>query len=129
MPFTVDERYHAAVIAIEGKFLGSVEGAAFKEALADLKEAGMTNVVVDLSKTDFMDSSGVGVLIGGHTTLRRAGGEIRLAGMEKRIRNLFMMTKLLGPVFDDYDTVDEAIESFREDPPAEASEAEGAEEA
>lgn len=118
MPFSVNEEYHAVVVEIKGKFLGSVEGPAFKEALNELKEAGKTYVVVDLSKTDFMDSSGIGTLISGLTTMRKAGGDIRLAGMEKRIKSVFLITRLLGPVFDDYETVEEALASFETDPPA-----------
>jgi hypothetical protein len=48
--------------------------------------------------------------------VRRADGDMRLAGMTKRIRNLFLITKLLGSVFDDYEDVKAAAESFRTDP-------------
>jgi anti-sigma B factor antagonist len=117
MPFTVNEEYQAVVFEIKGRFLGSVDGAAFKSTLAELLEKGKTQFVVDLSKTDFMDSSGIGVLIGGLTSTRRAGGDMRLAGMTKRIKNLFLITKLLGSVFDDYDSVADAIQSYVDSPP------------
>lgn len=117
MPFAVKEQNDAVIIEITGKFLGSVEGPAFKEALDDLKEAGQTHVIVDLSKTDMLDSSGIGSLISGLTTMRRAGGDIRLAGLEKRVKSVFLITRLLGPVFDDYETVEDARESYRTNPP------------
>ena len=44
---------------------------------------GDNRIVVDLSQTDFIDSSGIGVLIGCLTSLRKDGGDIRLAGMQK----------------------------------------------
>lgn len=116
MPFTVNEEYSAVVFEIKGRFLGSVDGPKFKEGLANVIEGGKTHVVVDLSKADFMDSSGIGILIGGLTSVRRAGGDMRLAGMTKRIRNLFLITKLLGSVFDDYEDVGAAAESFRSNP-------------
>ncbi len=118
MPFTVNEEYRAAVFEIKGRFLGSIDGADFKSQLADLLESGKNQLVVDLSKTDFMDSSGIGVLIGGLTSTRRSGGDMRLAGMNKRIKNLFLITKLLGSVFDDYETVRNAVESFVQNPPS-----------
>jgi anti-sigma B factor antagonist len=121
MPFTVEERYFAAVVAIEGRFLGSIEGGRFRESIEELRQAGKTYVVVDLSKADFMDSTGLGVLISGLTTLRRSGGDLRLAGVAKRIKPIFLMTKLLSDVFEDHETVDDAIASFRERPPAPVS--------
>lgn len=117
MPFTVNERYNAAVIEIKGKFLGSVEGPAFKQKIDELKAADKKYVVVDLSKADFMDSTGIGVLIAGLTSMRKVGGDIRLAAIEKRIKAVILMTRLLGQVFTDYPTVEEAVESFETNPP------------
>ena len=117
MSISVQDQYQASVIQIKGKFLGSVDGPELKQKLDDLKQAGKTNVVIDLGQTDFMDSSGIGALISGLTTMRKAGGDVRLANMEKRIQGLFVMTRLLGPVFDDYDSVDAAVESYSTNPP------------
>ena len=117
MSIHVQDQHQTTVIEIRGKFLGSVDGAEFKEKLDESKQAGKTNVVVDLGRTDFMDSSGIGALISGLTSMRKAGGDVRLANMEKRIRNLFLITRLLGPVFDDFESVKEAAESFRTNPP------------
>ena len=117
MPFKVQEEYQAVVFEIKGRFLGSIDGTEFKSSLTSLLEEGKNHFVVDLSKADFMDSSGIGVLIGGLTSTRRAGGDMRLAGMTKRIKNLFLITKLLGSVFVDYDSVADAIESYTNDPP------------
>lgn len=112
MPFSTSEKYEAIVVSISGKFLGSIEGPDFKEKLEDFKDAGKTNVIIDLSKADFMDSSGIGTLIGALTTMKKAGGDVKLAGMKDRIKNLFLLTRLLGPVFDNYDSVEEAAKSF-----------------
>jgi anti-anti-sigma regulatory factor len=51
-------------------------------------------------------------LISGLTTMRRDGGEIRLAGLEARIKNLFVMTHLLGPVFEAHETASDALRSY-----------------
>lgn len=112
MPFKTKESYEAIVFELSGKFLGSIEGAAFKEKLEELKDAGKTKIVIDLSKADFMDSSGIGTLIGALTTMRKVGGDVKLACMKERIKNLFLLTRLLGPVFEDYDTVEDAAASM-----------------
>ena len=85
-----------------------MEGPAFKDTLEELKDSGKTKVVIDLSKADFMDSSGIGALIGALTTMKKVDGDVKLAGMKERIKNLFLLTRLLGPVFEDFDTVEEA---------------------
>ncbi|WP_457652123.1 STAS domain-containing protein [Rhodocaloribacter sp.] len=120
MPFKVKEEYYAVVIEITGKFLGAIESEAFKQTIEQLKEAGKVHVVIDLSKADLLDSTAIGLLISSLTTMRRAGGDVRLAGMQKRVRNLFLMTRLLGPVFTNYETVEEAVNSFAEQPEAPA---------
>ena len=112
MPFSTSEKYHAVVIQISGKFLGSLEGVAFKEKLEELRDSGNRKVVIDLSKADFMDSSGIGAPIGALTTMKKVEGDVMLAGMKDRIKNLFLLTRLLGPVFEDYDSVEEAAASM-----------------
>ncbi len=114
MKFKTSDHYHATVISLKGKFLGSVDGDTFREAISALKEEGKTRLVIDLSDTDMIDSTGIGTLIGALTSMRNAGGDVRIACLKKRIKNLFLMTRLLGPVFDDYDTVEEAVDSFKE---------------
>ncbi|MEL7362694.1 MAG: STAS domain-containing protein [Bacteroidota bacterium] len=112
MPLSVSEQYHAAVIAIKGKFFGSRDGDEYKKTINDLKGEGKTNIVIDFAKTDLMDSSGIGVLIKSAADIRDAGGDIVLANLEERVKNLFVMTRLLGPVFKDYDSVQDAASSF-----------------
>lgn len=114
MPFKTRESYNAIVFELTGKFLGSIEGTAFKEKLEELKETGKTRIVIDLSKADFMDSSGIGTLIGALTTMRKVGGDVKLACMKDRIKNLFLLTRLLGTVFEDYDSVEDAAASMNQ---------------
>ena len=96
-----------------GQIPGQSRREAFKETIEELKESGKKQVVIDLSKADFMDSSGIGTLIGAFTSMKKVDGDVKLAGMKERIKNLFLLTRLLGPVFEEYDTVDEAIASMQ----------------
>ena len=114
MPISTSERYHAAVVEIKGKFFGSRDGAEYQQTIQSLLDSGKTQVVLDLSGTQLMDSSGIGALIESATKVRAKGGDVRLAGVEKKMKNLFLMTRLLGEVFQDYETVDEAAQSFGE---------------
>jgi anti-sigma B factor antagonist len=112
MPFNAKEHDDAVVFYLTGKFLGSIDGPSFRDTLRGYKEKGVKKVVVDLSKTDLIDSSGIGELIAGLTSMRNAGGDMRLSALKKRIRNVFLMTRLLGSVFDDYETEEAALASF-----------------
>lgn len=115
MNYSVDERYNAVVITLKGNVMGGPDGAKLHDTLHEYKEQGKKNVVVDLSKVKFMNSSGLGMLISGMTTMRNAGGDLRLANVADKIQSLLVITKLIT-VFKHYDSVDEAIESFQEEP-------------
>lgn len=116
MPYIIDPRHTACVLTIKGRFLGSIERPAWQQTIDELKATGQTRLVIDLTKTDFMDSTGVGLIMRAAETLRAAGGDVRLAGMQTRVKNLFVMTRLLGRMFDDYPTAEAALDSFAERP-------------
>jgi anti-sigma B factor antagonist len=78
-----------------------------------LIENDKTNVVVDLGKVKFMNSSGLGMLIGALTTMKKAGGDLRIANATDKIESLLIITKLIT-VFKHYKTLDEAIVSYQE---------------
>ncbi len=117
MNYSVEERYNSVVITLKGNIMGGPDGAKLHDTLHDLKEQGKKNIVVGLSKVKFMNSSGLGMLISGMTTMRNAGGDLRLANPADRIRSLLIITKLIT-VFKHYESIDKAVESFEEDPPA-----------
>ena len=113
MNYSVDELYNAVVIKLKGNIMGGPDGAKLHDTLHELKESGKKNVVVDLSKVKFMNSSGLGMLISGMTTMRNSGGDLRLANVADRIQSLLVITKLIT-VFKHYDSVDEAVTSYEE---------------
>ena len=116
MDITTHQHERATVLQFRGKFLGSLQRASYETLIGELKAQGRTRLVIDLGETDFMDSTAIGLLIASRRVMQRAGGDIRLANMEKRIRGLFVMTRLLGPVFTNYASVEAALGSYREHP-------------
>jgi len=113
MNYNVDERYNSVVITLKGNVMGGPDGSKLHDTLHDLKEKNKANVVVDLSKVKFMNSSGLGMLISGMTTMRNAGGDLRLANVADRIQSLLVITKLIT-VFKHFDSVDKAVASYDE---------------
>ncbi len=94
--------------------MGGPATAKLHESLSELKDQGKLNVIVDLAKVKFMNSSGLGMLISALTTMRNAGGDLRLANPASKIRSLLVVTRLVT-VFEHYDSVQEAVDSFKED--------------
>ncbi len=115
MNYNLDERYNAVVITLKGNVMGGPDGSKLHTTLHELKEKGQVNVVVDLSKAKFMNSSGLGMLISALTTVRNSGGDLRLANVADRIQSLLVITKLIT-VFKHFKSVDEAVASFEPDP-------------
>jgi len=77
-----------------------------KDLLTESKQ-----VVLNLANVNYIDSSGVGTLVGLHMTVASAGGQLKLAGLTGRVRDVLAITKL-GTVFETYATAEEAAESF-----------------
>lgn len=79
-----------------------------REALGRIAEGGCGIVVVDLSGTAYVDSSGVATFVEALRTIRDRGGEMRLAGISDRVRGVFEIARL-DTVFAMYGTVEEAL--------------------
>lgn len=114
MSFNVSEKYNCVIIEFKGNVMGGPDAVSLNEELHDLIEKEKTNVVVDLGKVKFMNSSGLGMLIGALTTMKKAGGDLRIANATDKIESLLIITKLIT-VFKHYKTLDEAIASYQED--------------
>jgi anti-sigma B factor antagonist len=82
----------------------------FKERLVELIESGKKQIVVDLSQATFIDSTTLGVLVGGVKRLRPAGGSLALVCTDQNITKIFEITGL-DRVFPIHDTRDEALSS------------------
>jgi len=107
------EKEQAGVVILmpKGKIMGGPDAGAVKERLHQLIDESKKKVVVDLSGVSWMNSSGLGILIGGLTTMRNAGGDLKLAGTTDKVQNLLMVTKLIT-IFESFDTVEEAVASY-----------------
>ena len=99
------------VIELDGNVMGGPDASALNDFLHKLIAEEKKHIVVDLKAVSFINSSGLGMLIGGLTTMRHSGGELKLARASKKIESLLEMTKLLK-VFDLHKNVTDAVASF-----------------
>ena len=100
-----------AIIEVKGSLVGDGDTDELREAVADFIEQGNKCLIINLQKANYLNSSGIGAIIAAHTSYAKNGGEVRLSGISKNVHNLFVVTKLID-VFDVYDDLDEAVESF-----------------
>jgi len=102
---------NVAVLTLKGDILGEPETTQIREKIHSLVADQVKSVVIDLGGVAFLNSSGLGTLIASLTTMRNAGGELRLARVGEKVKNLFVITQLVK-VFDTYETVERALMSF-----------------
>jgi anti-sigma B factor antagonist len=102
----VEERGDVAVLAVSGE-VDVATVPRLREQLHALVASGTPRIVVDLDAVDFLDSTGLGVLVGALKRVRNNGGELALVCTSPRIRKVFEVTGLTK-VFSLYDTVDAA---------------------
>ncbi len=112
MKFKSRESKGVTVIELTGNVMGGPDATSLNDQLHQLIDENKKKIVVDLDEVKFINSSGLGMLIGGLTTLRNSGGEMKLARASKKIEELLKMTKL-STVFDVHKTVNDAVAAFK----------------
>lgn len=101
------------VLHLTGELMGGDESAAFQKRVYKAIQDEEVNVVADMEGVKWMNSSGLGMLMGALTTLRSSGGDLRLARVPERVRRPIVVTKLDG-VLSLHPTVQAAVDSFAE---------------
>lgn len=101
-----------AVLDLSGKLLGGPPFSDnFKDTLYALLEKNITKVVLNLAEVSRMNSTGLGVLISGLTSLKNRDGNMKLAAVNELMEGILVMTKL-NTIFEIYDTAEGAAQSF-----------------
>ena len=99
------------VIKLSGELMGGSEAVNFYSLLYQSIEQDVVKIVVDMQQVNWMNSSGLGMLVSGLTTARSSGGDLKLANLSPRVRRPLEITRLEN-VFEIYESVDDAIRSF-----------------
>jgi anti-sigma B factor antagonist len=88
------------------------EGAStFRDTLRDLAGAGKKKLLLNLAEVSYIDSSGIGEMVSGFTTVTNLGGQVKLLNLTKRVKDLLQITKLYT-VFEVFEDEAAAVRSF-----------------
>jgi len=101
-----------AIIDVKGPLIGDENTDELKREVLDFLEQGNKQLILNLQKVNYMNSSGLGAIVSAKTSYNKNGGEVKLVGLTKNILNLFAVTKLVE-VFDVHDDIEKAIKSFK----------------
>ena len=111
MRFTLKkDKSGVVIVGVEGQLIVGNRQELKQKVLESLEE-GSRKFVIDFSKTGYIDSSGLGVLVSLSKKIREQGGELRLANLNDDLKTLFELTKL-DTLFQISDTRDRALASF-----------------
>ncbi len=113
MQMTVNTRQVGAVtiVDISGRIVLGEESAALRELVCDLLSKGHKNILFNLGDVNYIDSSGLGNLVGAFTSVRKQGGELKLLKLTNKVHDLMQITRLYT-VFEIMDDEAVAIKSF-----------------
>ena len=105
------EREGIIILNLNGRLIVGEPVTDLRAKITRLSAAGANNVVLNLAKVDYIDSTGLGGMVIGFTTLKKAGGALKLTGMNRRNLELLVLTKLSG-IFETFEDEQTAVNSF-----------------
>jgi len=108
MEYTLIQKKNICVLSLEGSLLSNMQNNDIIEAISNKIEENCNLFVINFSKLEHMNSSGLNLLITILTKARKAGGEVVLTQIPKSLKNLLVITKLKS-VFNVTDKLEDAL--------------------
>jgi anti-sigma B factor antagonist len=99
------------VIDVSGRITLGEGSSALRDAMRELMTQGHKKILLNLGEVSYIDSSGIGELVSGFTTVANQGGTLKLLSLTKRVKDLLQITKLYT-VFDVHEDEAHAVRSF-----------------
>lgn len=111
MKYNIEKTENISILKIEGKInAGNAE--VLKDIVKNLLEKKEKSIIFDFSEVDFIDSSGLGSLVGCLRNVKREGGDIKIFGLIEKVRLIFELIRL-NQLFDIFQSREEALNSFK----------------
>jgi anti-sigma B factor antagonist len=109
---TAREVQNVAIVDLSGRITLGEGSSLLRQTIRDLLGDGQNRIVLNLADVTYIDSSGIGELVSGFTTVKNQGGELKLLSLTKKIHDLLQITRLYT-VFDIHAEEHAAVNSFR----------------
>jgi anti-sigma B factor antagonist len=100
------------ILDLSGKITLGEGDTLLRDKLHSLLHRSKKSVLLNLGDISYVDSAGLGALVGAYTTVTREGGSLKLVNVTKKLQDLLSITKLLT-VFESFDSEDEALRSYK----------------
>jgi anti-sigma B factor antagonist len=100
------------IVDFSGKITLGEGSATLRKTIRELTEGGEKKILLSLSDVDYIDSSGIGEMVSAYTTVRNAGGELKLLHLTKRVHDILQITRLFT-VFDVQSDEAVAVRAFK----------------
>jgi anti-sigma B factor antagonist len=102
---------NVAIVDLSGKITLGENTGILRDELRSLLAQGKKNIILNMKDVGYVDSAGLGELVGAYTTATNQGGAVKLLHLEGKLRDLMQITKLYT-IFPAYDDEKEAVASF-----------------
>ncbi len=100
-----------SVVDVAGRITLGEGSSALRDALRDMVSKNHKKILLNLGEVSYIDSSGIGELVSGFTSVTNSGGQLKLLGLTKRVKDLLQITKLYT-VFEVFDDEATGVRSF-----------------
>jgi anti-sigma B factor antagonist len=111
LKINIRETADAAILYMSGRVSLGDAVADLRDSIREALASDQKNILLNLAEVSYIDSSGLGQLIGSYATVTNRGGQMKLLNLQKRVNDLMQITKLLT-VFETYTNEEEALRSF-----------------
>jgi anti-sigma B factor antagonist len=111
MKMEVKQKGDVTVIEFEGCFTKNLGDYKIKNTITDLLNNGVRKILLQLSEVEFINSAGIGELVGAYISVSNRGGKLKLCGIPDKVYKMLKVTQLIS-IFDTYKTMEEALDSF-----------------
>jgi anti-sigma B factor antagonist len=111
MKFSIEKKDDIVVVSLKSNLEGGPDTYQIRDDLKAKLGEGERSFVLDMKDAGFVNSTGIGVVVSMLSSVKSAGGSLKVCGVSDRARRAFVTTGVLQ-LFDVYDNVDEAIKAF-----------------
>jgi anti-sigma B factor antagonist len=112
LKINIREVPEAVILDLNGQITLGESLMDFRDTIREALAGDQKNILLNLAQVTYIDSSGLGQLVGSYATVTNGGGRMKLLHLQKRVNDLLQVTKLLS-VFESYESETAALRSFK----------------